>query len=120
MSITRSDRYSLTAKITEFRIPPVHDGLILGKHSAIGPSAFSKALDLLVADDVIDIPVDDDIVGHIFVRATITRKVPNEKLIDFVLTRIKPLMSDKEILHLNLNVDVTLHDDNVAFQEDSP
>lgn len=109
----QSDRFSLTAKISEFCIPPVQDGLVLGKQSPIGPSALSRALELLVASDVEGIEINDDIVGHIFVRKAIIRRIPREKLITFVLERVKPLMGSKEILHLDLEVMVTLQEDSL-------
>lgn len=100
--------HSVTARVKEFCIPPIHDGLVLGKRSPIGCAAIRKAVDLLVPAPFEHIEVDDDVVGDFLVRSTILRRIPKEKLIAFVLEKIKPLMSADEILHLDLETEVTL------------
>jgi len=46
----------------------------------------------------------------VLIRSGIVRRVPKEALLDFVLRRIKPLMGADEILHLDLEAEVTLED----------
>lgn len=106
-------QHSLKVRIKEFGIPPIHDGLVLGKSSPIGCAAIRKALELLVASPFEHIEVSDEIVGDILVRSTILRRIPRDKLVGFVLKRIKPLMGPDEILHLDLEAEVTLEDDNL-------
>lgn len=99
----------IRAKLKEFGIPPIHDGLVLGKMAPIGCSAIRKALDLLVASPFDHIEVEnDDVISDIIVRAAVLRRLPQETLIRFVLNRIKPLMGREEILHLDLDVEVLL------------
>lgn len=101
---------SLTARITEFSIPPVSDGLVIGKESPIGFAAIGKALHLLVADHYQAIEVADDVISHIIVRRNLLRRVPEQKLVAFVRSRIRPLMSPEEILHLELTAEVKVED----------
>ena len=104
-------QHFLRARIREFGIPPIHDGLILGKHSPIGCAAIRKAIDLLVASPFEHIEVEDDTIADIIVRSSILRRVPKDALTKFVLKRIKPLMGPDEILHMDLDAEITLDDE---------
>ena len=55
----------LRARIKEFGIPPVHDGLVLGRNSPIGCAAIRKAIDLLVSSPFEHIELEDATVGEI-------------------------------------------------------
>lgn len=110
MGEKQSPSCTLTARITEFSIPPVSDGLVIGKESAIGFSAISRALHLLVANQYQAIEVSDDVISHLIVRRNLLRRVPEQKLVAFVISRIRPLMSPEEILHLELTAEVKLED----------
>ena len=105
-----SFKYILKVRAEEFKIPPIHDGLVLGKDSPIGCTAIRKALELLGDARFTHIEVEDDVISDIIVRQGILRRVPNELLIAFVLRRIKPLMGPEEILHLDLEVEVLLEE----------
>lgn len=98
--------FSLRARAREFLLPPIEDGLILGRHSPIGPVAIGKALSLLSTTAFEHVPVEDNIVGDILIRAAILRKIRTQDLMDFVLSEIKPLMGPEEILHLQLEVNI--------------
>jgi hypothetical protein len=104
--IERKHTHSLRARVREFVIPPIEDGLVLGRHSAIGHVAIGKALSFLSTTPFERVPVDDDVIGDIIVRAAILRKLEPQKLVEFVLTEIKPLMGADEILHLHIEVDI--------------
>jgi hypothetical protein len=108
-----SIRHSLSARVSEFDIPPVTDGLLIGKDSPIGYSAISKALNLLVADNFVTVEVEDDTISHCVVRRAIIRRIPQDKLVAFLLERIKPLMCAQEILHLELKTDVMIEESDL-------
>jgi hypothetical protein len=104
-------QHFLRARIKEFSIPPIHDGLIIGQHSPIGCAAIRKAIDLLTTSPFEHIELQDETVGDILVRSSILRRVPKETLIAFVLERIKPLMGPDDILHIDLDAEITLEDE---------
>jgi len=104
-------QHFLRARIKEFGIPPIHDGLIIGKQSPIGCAAIRKAIDLLSTSPFEHIELQDETVGDVLVRASILRRVPKETLIAFVLERIKPLMGPDDILHMDLDAEITLEDE---------
>lgn len=107
-----ASRYILRVRVQEFSIPPVRDGLILGKHSPIGCVAIRKAIELLGGSPFAHFEVEDEVISDIVVRKAILRRVPKEALIAFVLERIKPLMGPEEILHLELEVEVLLEEES--------
>ena len=102
---------SVTARVVEFSIPPVSDGLVIGKESPIGFTAVSRALQLLVANQFHTIAIeDDDVISHVIIRRNLLRRVPEDRLIAFIRERIRPLMVPDEILHLSLTVEVKVED----------
>ena len=100
-------------RVSEFAIPPVSDGLVLGKDSPIGFAAITKALSLLIADHMQSVEVTDDVISHIIVRRGILRRIPQDRLVAFVLQRVKPLMCAQEILHLHVKVEVLIEEANI-------
>jgi hypothetical protein len=108
-----STQPTLTVRIqlNEFMIPPVTDALVIGKKAPIGSEALRKALSLLHVSpfEQIDFP-DDETVEDLLVRRSVLKKVPRDKLISLILRRVKPYMTNEEVLHLNIKVEVTLED----------
>lgn len=105
-------KHILRVRVQEFGIPPIHDGLVLGKDSPIGCVAIRKAIELLGNTNFAHIEVEDEVISDIVVRRTILRRIPKETLIAFVLDRIKPLMGPEEILHLDLDVELLLEEES--------
>lgn len=110
MELSKGTNYSISVRVSEFAIPPVTDGLVIGKDSPIGFEAISKALSLLIADHMQNVEVDDDVISHIIVRRGILRRVPQDRLVAFVLQRVKPLMCRQEVLHLDIKAEVTIEE----------
>lgn len=106
--IVRNHSHILHARVNEFVLPPIVDGLVLGRASSIGHVAVGKALSLLTTTPFEHVPVDDDVIGNVLVRSAIMRKVSREDLIDFVVREIKPIMGPEEILHLHLEIEIRI------------
>jgi hypothetical protein len=104
----RKHVHILRANIGEFLLPPIEDGLVLGRESPIGHVAVGKALSLLTTTPFEHVAVEDDVIGDILVRSAILRKIPAQDLMDFVLREIKPVMGPEEILHLHLDVELRI------------
>ena len=105
--ISESGSY-ISARISEYLMPPLKDMLVMGKDSPIGCVAMRRALDLLIKTPYEHIKIDDDIIGDILVRQSILRRVSKEQLINFVLNNTKPLLGPEEVLHVELKIDVHL------------
>jgi len=101
--------HSLKAKLRLFSMPPISDALVLGRKSPIGCVAIRRAVALLVADPFVHMEIpDDDIVSDILVRESILRRLPEALLRKFILSEVRPLMSDTEIVHLEIEAEVSL------------
>lgn len=108
----KNHRHFVRARLKEFVLPPIVDGLVLGRNSPIGHVAMGKALDLLSTTEFSHVAVEDDVIGDILVRTAILRKVSPEQIMKFVIDEVKPLMGDDEIIHLTLDVEVSLESDS--------
>ena len=106
-------KHSVKVRVREFGVPPIHDALVIGKQSHIGCVAIRKAIELLVASPFEHLEFEDDVISDIIVRSAILRRIPKDKLIAFVLSQIKPLMTENEILHLDLDVEVGIEGENL-------
>jgi hypothetical protein len=106
----RTRQHRLRVRISEFRLPPIEDGLVLGNRSPIGHIAIGKALSLLSSTSYEHISITDDVISDILIRSAVLRKISVEAIVAFVLREIKPLMGSDEILHLDLDVELLIED----------
>jgi hypothetical protein len=74
--------------------------------------AVRKALELLGDGRFAHIEIEDEVISNIIVRQAFLRRIPRERLISFVLHRIKPLMGPEEILHLEMDAEVLLEEES--------
>lgn len=103
-----SRRHAIRASIREFIMPPIDDGLILGRESPIGHMAIARALNLLTVTPYEHVLIDDDVIGDVLVRSAVLRKITVGQLRDFVLREVKPMMGPEEIIHLELDIEVLI------------
>ncbi|HEC59104.1 hypothetical protein LCGC14_0670530 [marine sediment metagenome] len=108
MQLSSESGTYISARISEYKMPPLEDMLVMGKDAPIGSIAMKKALDLLVKTPYEQIDVDDDVIGDILIRKSLLRRISREQLMSFVLTHIKSLLGPEEVLHMELNIDVHL------------
>ena len=94
----------------EFMVPPIRDCLVIGKKAPVGFTALKKALALLHGAPFERLQPEDDAISDILVRAGVLRKIPAERPIALVLKRVKPLMSDDEVIHLDIEVEVVMEE----------
>jgi hypothetical protein len=107
--MTANDRkIRISAHIGEYAIPPLKDMLVLGRDAPIGCIAMRKAIELLIKSPFEHIELDDEVISDILVRQPILRRVSRDELINFVMTRMKPLMGSDEILHASIDINVFL------------
>ena len=91
-------------------IPPIKDGILIGKSAPIGPEAMLRMLKLVGNDRFVHIPIKDDIIADIIIRESVLRKLKEDKLKEFIMNRVKPLMSESELLMLNMDIEVVVED----------
>ena len=101
-------KFLITARVKEFSIPPITDGLIIGKNAAIGVTALQKALRLLIPEEFDHIEIQDEVINSMLIRCSITRRLSQKRVVSFLLDQVKPLMVADEILHIQLDTEITI------------
>jgi hypothetical protein len=101
---------TVRAKVREFAIPPIQDGLVIGRDAPIGIVALGRAIQLLVASPFEQVEVQDDVIAAILVRRAILRRMPRGALVAFVLRKVKPYIGAEEILHFTLDAELTIEE----------
>ena len=112
-SVTRSgtrEQY-IRVRIKPLDIPPIKDGLVIGVRAAIGADAMQRTLQL-VSNEKFELITfkEDEIISHALVRLAVLKKVSKAKMTDFILARLKPLMTEGEILMLDIDVEMVVED----------
>jgi hypothetical protein len=100
----------IRVRVRALEIPPIKDGLVIGRDAAIGGEAMLRTLRLMTHEKFDRIVLKDDIIQEIIVRSAVLRKLGRQRLTEFIITRIKPVMSDTELLMLDIEVELVLED----------
>jgi hypothetical protein len=101
---------TVRARLREFVIPLVQDGLVVGHDAAIGCEALRRAVQLLVAVPFEQIDLEDDVIGAVLVRSAILRRIPKAALVSFLQRKVKPFMGSDEILHFSIETELALEE----------
>lgn len=108
MIVASENKIHISARISEYAIPPLRDMLVLGKNAPIGCVAMRRALELLIKTPYEHIEIDDDVISDILVRQHILRRMSREALVSFVLHQVKPLLGPEEVLQVEVDLKVFL------------
>jgi len=101
-------KFFIQARIKEFNIPPITDGLVIGRDASIGTVALQKALNLLIPDNFEHLIIDDEIIADVLIKATLLRRMTKDRLIKFMMEQVKPFMSAQDILQVQLDMEISL------------
>lgn len=105
---SNAPKFLLQARIKEFAIPPITDGLVIGREASIGTVALQKALNLLVPEYFEHITIDDEVVADVLIKSILLRRLTKDRLVKFLIEQIKPFMSPQDILHVQLDLEISL------------
>ena len=109
-SSLRTEQY-VRVRVKALEIPPVKDGIVIGKAAPIGPEAMMRTLKLMSKEEFVHIVIKkDDVISDAIVRESVLRKLKPAKLEAFILMRIKPLMTQTELLILDMEIEVVVED----------
>lgn len=97
-------------RVRALEIPPIKDGVLIGRDAAMGGEAMARTLRLMTNEKFDRITLRDETIAEIVVRTAILRKLGRDRLVKFVLGRIKPLMTDSELLLLDIEVELMIED----------
>jgi hypothetical protein len=105
-----SEQY-VRVRIRALEIPPVKDGIVIGRSAPMGADAMLRTLKLMSTELFTHLAVPhDNVVSDIIVRESVLRKLKEDKLRAFVLKRIKPLMAENELLLLDMEIEVVVEE----------
>lgn len=98
-------------RLKALEIPPIKDGIVIGRSAPIGAEAMMRTLKLMSNERFIHVAIKgDEIVSDAIVRESVLRKLKEEKLRTFISTRIRPLMAENELLMLDMEIEVVVED----------
>src|SRR5579884_2384646 len=94
---TGTGEKTLRVRVRALEIPPIKDGLVIGKDAAIGGEAMIRTLRLMTNEKFERIQLRDAIIQDVIVRTAVLRKLGRDRLLNFILTRVKPVMAETEL-----------------------
>ena len=97
-------------RLRSLEIPPIKDGLVIGRDAAIGGEAMTRTLRLMTTEKFERIAIKDEVVEDIVVRVGVLKKLGRDRLIKFVVERVKPVMSSTELLMLDIDIELIIED----------
>jgi hypothetical protein len=101
----------IRVRVKALEIPPIKDGIVIGRDAAIGGEAMARTLRLMTNEKFERFTVPkDDIVQDVILRTSIVRKLGKDRVLKFVLERIKPVMTETELLMLDIDVELVIED----------
>lgn len=98
----------IRVRMRALEIPPIKDGLVIGRDAAIGGEAMARTLRLMTNEKFERLSLRDDIVQEVIIRSSVLRKLGRERLLAFVLQRVKPVMAETELLMLDIEVELVI------------
>jgi hypothetical protein len=101
----------IRVRVKALEIPPIKDGIVIGRDAAIGGEAMVRTLRLMTNEkfERFTLP-KDDIVTDVILRTSVVRKLGKERVLKFVMDRIKPVMTETELLMLDIDIELVIED----------
>lgn len=105
---TDSSAQFFRLRFRTLELPAVRDGVVIGRCAPITSDAMLQTLRLMSAERFAELPAEDETVVSVIVREGILKRVSAETILQFVLERVKPYMSDTEVLRLDIDLEILL------------
>lgn len=101
----------IRVRVKALEIPPIKDGIVIGRDAAIGGEAMVRTLRLMTNEKFERFIVPkDDVVQDVILRTSVVRKLGKERVLKFVMDRIRPVMTETELLMLDIDVELVIED----------
>lgn len=101
----------IRVRVKALEIPPIKDGIVIGRDAAIGGEAMARTLRLMTNEKFERFTVaKDETIQDIILRTSVVRKLGKERVLKFVMDRIKPIMTETELLMLDIDVELVIED----------
>lgn len=106
-----SSEQLIRVRVKALEIPPIKDGIVIGRDAAIGGEAMVRTLRLMTNEKFERFVLPkDDIVQDVILRSSVVRKLGKERVLKFIMERIKPVMTESELLMLNIDIELVIED----------
>jgi len=103
-------RVDLRIRLSRFNLPPVQSALVVGKRAPIGSRAITKALDEMMPGAFHRFEVEHATIEAVVLREAHLRRLPAERLLPLLLRHAESFMSDADILHFDMAIEVLLRE----------
>ncbi len=101
----------IRVRVKALEIPPIKDGIVIGRDAAIGGEAMVRTLRLMTNEKFERFVMPkDDIIQDVILRSAVVRKLGKERVLKFVMDRIKPVMTETELLMLDIDIELVIED----------
>jgi hypothetical protein len=101
----------IRVRVKALEIPPIKDGIVIGRDAAIGGEAMVRTLRLMTNEKFERFTLSkDDIIQDVILRAAVVRKLGKDRVLKFVMERIKPVMTETELLMLDIDIELVIED----------
>lgn len=101
----------IRVRVKALEIPPIKDGIVIGRDAAIGGEAMVRTLRLMTNEKFERfIITKDDIVQDVILRTSVVRKLGKDRVLKFVMERIRPIMTESELLMLDIDIELVIED----------
>ena len=107
---SRSKEILMRMRVRGLEIPPVKDGLVIGHKAAIGADAMLRTLSIMTHEEFERLHLKDDLIEDVVIKTSILRKAGRDRVIRFILTNLKPVMTSTELLMLDIYVEMVIED----------
>ena len=97
-------------RVRGLEIPPIKDGLVIGKKAAIGADAMLRTLSIMTHEDFERLHLDDDLIEDVIIKTSVLRKTGRNRLIKFIMNNLKPVMTPTELLMMDIYVELIIEE----------
>ena len=102
-------RVRLDLTMREFDLPPIRDGLVIGRRAPIGPHGLFEALDRMLPDTFELVPVDQHPqVEAVIIRRTRFQFLDRSKLVSLFVRHAEALMHESTVIEVELTGEVSV------------
>lgn len=98
----------LTLGFRQFDLPPVGDGLLVGRRASIGPKALFESMERLLPGLYQLVPVEHDVIEAVIVLRSRLRMLGEDRLVPLLVDHGVPLMDASSCLQITVDGDVTV------------
>ncbi len=106
-----SSEQLIRVRLKALEIPPIKDGIVIGRDAAIGGEAMVRTLRLMTNEKFERFTISkDDTIQDVILRTSVVRKLGKDRVLKFVMDRIRPVMTETELLMLDIDVELVIED----------